>query len=73
MENRHNAIEAVAAVLRNSAAADGSLYDSDMREFAAIIVSVVEATEMRASIESAVTDNWELDTYQYNVEFGGAD
>ena len=72
MENRHNAIEAVAVVLRNSAAADGSLHYSDMRDFAATIVAVVEATQSGATIELAVTDHWDLDSYEYGVEFGDA-
>ena len=59
MKNQDAAIEAVAAVLRTSACADSSLYDSDMRGFAADIIAVVEAVQNGASVEAAVREHWE--------------
>ena len=73
MKNRDAAIEAVATVLRNSAAADSSLHDSDMRDFAADIVAVVEEIESGKSIELAVVAHWDLDGYQRSREFGPTD
>lgn len=70
MKNREKAVEAAALVLRNSAAADSSLHDSDMRSFAEDLVSVIEAVERGDTIEDAVMAHWGLDEYQQRVEFG---